>query len=236
MSAGDVALEIRGVSKDYRGLRPLRIEHLTLARGQSLALLGFDAIAAEVLMNLITGATVPDTGEIALFGQATTTIADADAWLASLDRFGILSARAVLLDQLTVAQNLAVPYSLVLSPIPADIRRNVDALAEEVGLARADWERPVAEIGAAAQLRVRLGRALALTPDVVLAEHPNAMLEAEQSSSFASEFRAIVEQRRCAALTITADRRFASAVAPQVLALNAASGVLLPQSRWRRWF
>lgn len=232
---GDVVLEIRGVSKDYRGLRPLRIEHLILEQGQSIAILGLDAVAAEVFINLVTGATVPDSGDIAIFGQPTTAVTDGDAWLASLDRFGILSARAVLLEQLTVAQNLAVPFSLQLSPIPPETRRAVDALAGEIGLDGAHMERPVADLDSTGQLRVRLGRALALDPVVVLAEHPNAMLEAETLSSFASDFRRIVEQRRCASVTITADRRYASASAARVLTLDGASGALRPDG-WRRWF
>jgi phosphonate transport system ATP-binding protein len=233
----DVVLDIRGVSKDYRGLRPLRIERLTLAKGQSVALLGFDAVTAEVLVNLITGATVPDTGEIALFGQLTTAITDGDAWLASLDRVGILSDRAVLLDQMTVSQNLAIPHSLQLNPIPPDIHTVVSRLAIDVGIAAADFERPVAEVDAAVRARVRLGRALALNPGLLVAEHPNAMVDADAALAFASHVRRVCAQRDCAALTLTADSTFASAVASQVLTLRGASGELQPSATgWRRWF
>ena len=42
-------LELSEVSKDYRGLRPLRIASLTVAAGERVALLGLDAAAAEAL-------------------------------------------------------------------------------------------------------------------------------------------------------------------------------------------
>jgi ABC-type transporter Mla maintaining outer membrane lipid asymmetry ATPase subunit MlaF len=229
-------VEIRGLQKDYRGLRPLRIQQFELREGQSVALLGFDRITAELFVNLVTGATTPDTGEIRVFGRSTAEISDGDAWLASLDRFGILSERAVLLDQLTVAQNLAVPFSLELDPIPETVRRDVVRLAAEVGLADGDLASPVTDVSASAKLRLRLGRAIALKPAVLLAEHPNAAVGTDDVPGFAADFARIVADRRLAAVTLTADRTFAAAVAEQVLTLEPASGEWKSAAGWRRWF
>ena len=115
------------VTKDYRGLRPLRVEALDLHAGQTLALVGFDQMTAEILVNLITGAIVPDAGEVRVFGQPTTSIADRDGWLRTLDQFGLLTERAVLVEQLTVEQNLAIPYSLSVDDLSADLRARVAA-------------------------------------------------------------------------------------------------------------
>ena len=59
MAAGELLVELRGVTKDYRGLRPLRIQHLEIQEGESIALLSIDAAMSEVLINLITGARFP---------------------------------------------------------------------------------------------------------------------------------------------------------------------------------
>jgi ABC-type transporter Mla maintaining outer membrane lipid asymmetry ATPase subunit MlaF len=229
-------VELRGVAKDYRGLRPLRIQQFELRQGQSVALLGFDQITAEVFVNLVTGATRPDNGDVRVFGQSTADISDGDAWLASLDRFGILSERAVLLDQLTVAQNLAVPFSLELDPIPDAVLRDVVRLAAEVGLEERDLKQPVAAVSAAARLRVRLARAVALNPRVLLAEHPNASLAADDVPAFAADFARVVAARGLAAVTLTADRTFAAAVAEHVLTLQPATGEWKAAAGWRRWF
>ena len=45
-------------------------------------LIGFDRPAAEVFVNLITGASLPDTGEVESLGRPTRAIADSDEWLA----------------------------------------------------------------------------------------------------------------------------------------------------------
>lgn len=235
MSAGDVVVSLHAITKDYRGLRPLRVARLELREGESVALVGFDQVTAEILVNMITGAILPDAGDVTVFGERTSQVNDSDAWLKSLDRFGILSDRAVLLDRLTAEQNLAVPFSLELDEMPAGVRSRVSRLADEVGLSSAELATPAAMLGPAARARVRLGRALALDPRIVLAEHPTASLEAHDATVFAADLSRIVKERRVATLVLTADRSIADAVAERVLTLNPASGELKSSSRWR-WF
>ena len=64
MPAREVLVRLRKVIKDYQSLRPLRVESLDLHEGQTLALCGFDQMTAEILVDLITAAIVPDTGEV----------------------------------------------------------------------------------------------------------------------------------------------------------------------------
>ena len=236
MAPADAVIALRSVTKDYRGLRPLRIERLEIAEGQSVALLGFDQTTAEVLVSLITGAIAPDTGDVTVFGQSTRDIVDAEAWLQGLDQFGILSERAVLLDQLSAEQNLAVPFSLELDGMDQALRSRVRQLADEVGLDSSHLARSAGALEQASRQRVRLGRALALNPRVLLAEHPNASLSGHDLPEFAADFTKVVTRRGLTSLVLTADRTFASAVASHVLELNAATGDLKPSSGWRKWF
>jgi putative ABC transport system ATP-binding protein len=236
--AGDLLISLTGVEKDYRGLRPLRIRTLTLHEREIVALLGFDQASAEVLVNLIAGATLPDIGEVRIFGRLTTEIADADAWLKALDEFGIITERAVLLDELTVEQNLAVPLSLELHDLPAALRAQVAQLAVDAGI---DAERLPQRAGTLAPLdrmRVRLARAVAGAPRVLMAEHPNAALPSDDLPTFAADLARVISIRRLACLILTADRVFARAVATQVLIFNAATGDLTRAAGgWgRRWF
>jgi ABC-type transporter Mla maintaining outer membrane lipid asymmetry ATPase subunit MlaF len=232
----DVLVRLRQVTKDYRSLRPLRVEALDLHAGETLALIGFDQMTAEILVDLITAAIVPEAGEVVVFGQPTTAIADRTAWLQTLDRFGLLTERAVLVEQFTVEQNLAIPYSLSVEDLTPDLRDRVSLLAQEIGFAPADLRRQSGVLPPIGRLRLRLGRALAMNPMALLAEHPNATLEAGDARIFAADFKRIVAKRGLAALVLTADPAFARDVADQVLALEPATGTLKPSSGWRRWF
>ena len=227
-SSSAPVLELSDVSKDYRGLRPLRIARLTVLPGEVISIVGLDQTTAEVFVNLVTGATLPDRGDVRLFGRSTTAIADSTDWLAVVDRFGIVSGRAVLLDALTVVQNLAMPFTLEIEPPADDIRRRAVALARRAGLADASVDRPVAELGPAGHARVRLGRALALDPAVVILEHPTAGLPREQVVAFGVQCRDL----SAATIALTADLEFAEALAGRCLTLDAATGRLAGRSGW----
>jgi ABC-type transporter Mla maintaining outer membrane lipid asymmetry ATPase subunit MlaF len=228
-------LEFAGASKDYHGLRPLRIAELIVAAGESIAILGCDRISAEVFVNLATGAILPDAGEVRVFGRATSAIANSADWLATVDRFGIVSERAVLLDQFTVIQNLAMPFTLAVEPPSDDVRAKAEQLAREVALPLGAWTRPVAELDAADRMRVRLGRALALDPAVLLLEHVNAGLDARAAAALGAGVRTAAEKRGVAIVALTTDELFAKAVAARVFAHEPATGRLKEQGR-RRWF
>ena len=233
----EALVELRGVIKDYRGLRPLRVEHLDVRAGQAVALLGFDLAMAEVFVNLVTGAHLPDTGEIRVFGRLTSDIREPAEWMTTLDQFGLISERAVLVDQLTAEQNLAMPLSLDIGDMSTALRAQVRRLAEEVALTAEELAAPTGALPPIARLRLRLARALALGPKVLLAEHPNASIPVDEAPGFAADYARIVGERRLGSVVLTADRTFAGAVADQVLTLQPATGALQSSGRgWRRWF
>jgi ABC-type transporter Mla maintaining outer membrane lipid asymmetry ATPase subunit MlaF len=221
-------IELSDVSKDYRGLRPLRIAELTVQPGEHIAIIGLDQATAEVFVNLVTGATLPDRGDVRLFGRPTSAITDSADWLAVVDRFGIVSPRAVLLESLTVVQNLAMPFTLDIEPPAEDIRRRAVALAERVGLDAASLDRPVAELTPDGLVRLRMGRALALDPGVVILEHPTAGIPREAAAGLASQCRTI----SAATIALTADAAFAEAASDRCLTLDPATGRLAQRSGW----
>jgi ABC-type lipoprotein export system ATPase subunit len=228
-------VQLRDVVKDYRSLRPLRIRHLELRRGESVALMGLDAAGAEVLVNLLTGGMAPDSGEVTVFGAPTATIADRDDWLRMIDRFGLVSDRSVLLDVLTVEQNLAIPFSLAVAQMSAALRADVRRLARDVGIRDEHLDQRLGDATPEVRLRTRLGRALALGPEVLLAEHPNATVDRETASRVAADLGRLAAERHMATLVMTADAAFAQAAAQRVLTLQPATGELRPlkRSRWR---
>ena len=234
--SGELLLQLRDVTQDYGGLRPLRIKTLDIHAGQRLAILGLDQGAAEVLVNLLTGSTTPRTGEVHAFGQPTSEIPNSDAWLAALRQYGLLGVRTVLIEQLTVEQNLAIPVTLEVDPMPALLQAQMRALGAEVGLAPDVMARRPADLSALDLQRVRLGRALALGPRVLLAEHPTASLERADADRLAQDMSRIVASRAMAAVYITADRAFAQQAADDVVMLKPATGELVSAAGWRRWF
>ena len=224
-------LRISRLRKQYNALRPLRLNDLVIERGERVALSGLDAGAAEVLVNLVTGASVPDEGDVHVEGQNTAAIADGEEWLASLDRFGIVSPRAVLLDAATVLQNLAMPLTLQIDPIPDDAAAAARSLAREAGIEEEWLDRPVAGLPAAVKMRSHLARAVALAPALLILEHPTATLDKGDGRSFGEAVARVASARALATLIISEDADFTEAASSRRLALHAASGDLKPARR-----
>jgi ABC-type transporter Mla maintaining outer membrane lipid asymmetry ATPase subunit MlaF len=234
---GKPALEMRDVSKSYSALRPLRIASLTIASGERVSLGGMDAGAAEVMVNLVTGASVPDAGDVRVFGRRTADIADGDQWLDSLDRFGIVSPRGVLLEGATLQQNLAMPFTLTIDPVPPPVAEQVRSVSALCGI---DPERGLGvaagELPAHIRVRAHLARALALNPDFVVIEHPTADVDPAARPALAADLARACAERGVTMLVLTNDEAFAKAVAPRNLTLHGATGDLRRIGKgWLSW-
>ncbi|MEO7274206.1 MAG: hypothetical protein ABIX28_14360 [Vicinamibacterales bacterium] len=232
-------LEIDGLEKRYQGLRPLRLQALAIAPGERVAVLGVDAGAAEVLVNLVTGASVADRGVVRVLGQNNADISNGDDWLASLDRFGIVSPRAVLLEGATLEQNLAMPFTLQIDPVGPETARLVSELAMACGLSEgeggaAGLQELAGQVSPERRARAHLARAIALGPALLVLEHPTADLPPATVAGFAAAIVSVTEARRQATLVLTQDQAFAQQVAHRTLKWNPATGGLTPVRRG--WF
>jgi ABC-type transporter Mla maintaining outer membrane lipid asymmetry ATPase subunit MlaF len=228
-------LEVRGLTKSYGGLRPLRLKELALLEGERVSVAGFDAAAAEIFVGLVTGSTLPDTGEILFHGQHTASLDSHEQWLAHLDRLGLVSERAPLLEGMTLGQNLAVPFTLELDPLSPDAEARGQRLAAEVGIDLEALSKPVMGSSPITRFRGQLARAIALDPVLLIVEHATAKMTPDESSAAADDLVRVAAARRLAVIAITADRRFGQQVSKRFLTLDPATGELAAtRRRWLR--
>jgi predicted ABC-type transport system involved in lysophospholipase L1 biosynthesis ATPase subunit len=232
----DALLEIKDLSKDYRTLRPLRIKELTVRAGDVVSITGMDVLGAETFVHLVTGATLPDAGEVSLFGRNTREITDGDAWLRSLDGIGMITARGILVEAFSVLQNIALSLTLDVDPIDAGVRPQAVALAREVGIDPGLDDVATGRVAPDGRMRVHLARALALRPKLLIAEHPSASLPRDTVAGFGADLGRAARARGLALITITADDSLANAVGGSRRELIAATGELRALSRIRRLF
>jgi phospholipid/cholesterol/gamma-HCH transport system ATP-binding protein len=228
-------LVLTDVEKQYGGLRPLRVRDLRVPAGRITMLLGFDRPSAEVFVNLITGASLPDKGEIASLGRPTSVIADSDDWLAFVERFGIVSDRIVLLEALTVAQNLAISFDLSLDPVPPDIMTRVSAISAEVGIDASALDTRVADAAPLLRSQIFLARALAVDPVILVLEHPTASLSPDEAEAFAVIVRKVSKHRSLTTIGLLMDERFAKATGGRLLTWQPATGDVKERSSLLFW-
>ena len=219
-------LEIRGLSKAYQALRPLRIRELTVTPNAIVSIAGLDATAAETFVHLVTGATLPDEGDVVMFGQNTRAITDADAWLKSLDGVGMISTRGILIDTFSVLQNVAMSFTLEVDPIDPSFVEQASGLARDVGIDAASFNVPVGNVPPEMRMRVHLAKALALGPKLLVAEHPSAELPRASVAAFGADLARAAQSRGLALVALTADDTLAKAIGGQRLELVPATGEL----------
>ncbi|HET7154524.1 MAG TPA: hypothetical protein VFI87_04055 [Hyphomicrobiaceae bacterium] len=228
-------LVLTDVEKQYGGLRPLRVRDLRVPAGRITMLLGFDRPAAEVFVNLITGASLPDKGEVASLGGSTSAIADSNEWLSFVERFGIVSDRIVLLEAMTVAQNLAISFDLSLEPVPPAILTRVAALSAEVGIDGSALDTRVADAAPLLRSQIFLARALALDPVILVLEHPTANLSPEEAKTFAAIVGRVSTRRGLTTIGLLMDEKFAKATGGRLLTWQPATGEVKERSALRFW-
>jgi putative ABC transport system ATP-binding protein len=235
---GETIIELRGVEK-MLGESSLRINEFTFRENAQVVLAGLPGVMGEAFMNLIVGALLPDAGDVIVFGQNTKEIRTDTEWLQSLDRFGLVSNRAVLLDQSTVAQNLALPLTLAIDPMSAETRAEVDSLAREVDLPVDILDRPVNALDAdpahaAVRARLHLARALAHRPRVLLLEHPTLTAE-KAGAQFGSKLRSIAGARTLSFIAVSDDDSFARESGGQRLRVELTGDVRSAGAGLRRF-
>ena len=157
-------LELRSVSKSYvgpAGPRPLLTGiDLSVHRGEIVAVAGRSGSGKTTLLTLVAGLEVPDTGSISLFGGR---LPGAIPW----SDVAIVPQSLGLLEELTVAENIALPLRL------ADVPKGGDAgdLMEVLGLDHLAARFP-SEISLGEQQRAALARAVIVRPRLLLADEP----------------------------------------------------------------
>ena len=228
-------IEIRDLAKQYGAAAPLRIRHFTAGTSETVVLAGLDAGAAETFVHLVSGASVPEEGSVCIGGIDTRTIATDADWLASLDQFGIVTNRAIFIEALPVASNMALPLTVAIDPLSVEMRAEVERLARLVQLSAARLDVPIGTLSPAERLRVHLARAFAPKPGVILLERPTVGLaDRHERTAFGRVLKEAASQQGCGFVAIADDADFARASGGRRLTLDAATGKISRATRWWR--
>src|SRR5262245_45022918 len=187
---GDIALELRGITKRFGSLVANDAIDFELKRGEIHALLGENGAGKSTLMNVLYGLHHPDEGEIRLDGEAVTIGSPREAIGLGI---GMVHQHFMLVPVMTVAENLV----LGTEPRRPDGRldykeaaRRTRELSEQYGLAVRP-EAKVEDLGVGAQQRVEILRALFRGAKVLVLDEPTAVLTAQESQDLFKVLRTL---------------------------------------------
>ncbi len=194
MSNNTPLLQMAGISKAFPGVQALQDVNFEMARGEIHALVGENGAGKSTLMKVLTGAHLPDAGQISWRGQPAAIHAPADAQALGI---GMIHQELSLIPYLTVGQNIflgreprwKLPGFIDWKKLYAQTQDLLDRLNLDVN--------PRAEaqgLSIAQQQMVEVAKALSLNADLIAMDEPTSSLTDKETEVLFAMMRALKAQ------------------------------------------
>lgn len=215
-------LEVRGIRKSYAtpqgALDVLKGIDLTLQAGETLALLGESGSGKSTLLHVIGGLDKPDAGSIQIDGTPIAKMSDGELAKLRRERIGIVFQQFNLVPSLTADDNIA---------FQARVAGRYDAawtaeLINRLGLSGLERRYPE-QLSGGQQQRVAIGRAMAVKPQLLIADEPTGNLDEATGDEVLTLVLDLVKRTGCGFLMVTHSTRLAARLDRQV---TLTSGVV----------
>jgi nitrate/nitrite transport system ATP-binding protein len=211
-------LELNHVTKSFGTHCVLQDVHLSIERGEFVAIVGYSGSGKTTLISLMAGLIKADAGTIKLN--------DLEITAPGPDR-GIVFQNYSLLPWLTVYENIALAVDQVFPNYsPEKKRQHIGKYIELVNLTPARDKKP-AQLSGGMRQRVSVARALAIDPQVLLLDEPLSALDALTRATLQDEIERIWEADKKTVVLITNDVDEALLLADRIIPLTPGPGATL---------
>ncbi|MGW7363750.1 sugar ABC transporter ATP-binding protein [Streptomyces sp. NPDC054841] len=169
--------EATGISKRFGATVALRDARISIAAGESHALVGRNGAGKSTLVSILTGLQQPDTGSLRFSGEPAPAFGDIDAWRS---RVACVYQRSTIIGDLTVAENLFLNRQSAGAVQPIrwkQLRRRAEELLGEYGVA-VDPAARARDLTVEQRQFVEIARALSFGARFIILDEPTAKLDA----------------------------------------------------------
>lgn len=198
-----MVLSVTSVNKSFGDVAILRGVSLSLAPGEVVALTGESGSGKSTLLHMIAGLEPVDSGEITIDGKDLAGLSDAESAALRREKIGIIFQQFNLIPSLTVGQNLTFQARL------AGKTAEAAALAGSLGLTEHLKKYPE-QLSGGQQQRVAIGRAVAASPKLILADEPTGNLDEQTGDHVFDLLLASAREKNAALLIVTHSARLAA--------------------------
>jgi simple sugar transport system ATP-binding protein len=186
MQMGEVIYEVKGVSKHYGSVVALDGASLKLHAGEVVGLVGDNGAGKSTLVKVLSGAHMPDEGEIFLDGQKVSWDNPRQALESGIET---LYQDSGLAPHLTVSKNVFLGREITKPGLLGKMgfldskamEEKAHADLERVGIAVPASNRAVSQLSGGQKQAVAVGRAVAWARKVIILDEPTNHLGARQA-------------------------------------------------------
>lgn len=184
----DATLKISEVAYRWPGRAgfSLSVPLLSVAKGETVLLLGESGSGKSTLLSLICGTILPDQGNVEISGTDITTLSGGARDQFRAEQIGVIFQQFNLLPFGSVSDNILLPLRFA----PARRKRVKDAAAEAsqlcaaLGLPSSVTGAKATALSVGQQQRVAVARALIGQPPLIIADEPTSALDANSQAAF----------------------------------------------------
>ncbi|MFF7777798.1 sugar ABC transporter ATP-binding protein [Streptomyces tanashiensis] len=186
-------VEADGISKRFGATVALSDARLSVAPGESHALVGRNGAGKSTLVSILTGLQQPDTGTLRFRGEPAPAPGDTDAWRSKV---ACVYQRSTIIPGLTVAENLFLDRQSTgaLRPISwKRLRHRASDLLAEYGV-DVDPAARAEDLTVEQRQFVEIARALSFGARFIILDEPTAKLDARGIERLFDKLRALQRQ------------------------------------------
>ena len=203
-------LEAKEVTKIYaRAQHPsLNRVSFSVAKSEFIAIMGASGSGKTTLLNVLSTIDTPTSGSITIDGVNIKNLSDSGAADFRRDKLGFIFQEYLLLDSLTIFENIAVPLTLQKLP-PKKIENMVKSLAEAFGI-DAQLPKYPNELSGGQRQRASALRAIVKRPSILFADEPTGALDSNSATDLLNTLKESNEALNTTILMVTHDAYAAS--------------------------
>lgn len=230
------AVHFQNAIKILRGIPQIQVQDLRIHERESAAFYGLTRDFVESLANQMTGASVPDEGSVITLGIDSRQISDDRFWFRFVENFGIYNSQPVFQDGASIGENLAMLYRLRNESMEEpQLSASVLNLANLVQLTITELSKMMSEATPAQQMKVRLSRALAYHPKIVILCDPTAELDAQVAAQLVELLKRAKRKQKFTLVLFTSDVWLLQQLADRVIFLDPRDGLFI-ENQLRGWY
>ena len=209
-------LEAKEVTKIYaRAQHPsLNRVSFSVAKSEFIAIMGASGSGKTTLLNVLSTIDTPTSGSITIDGVNIKNLSDSGAADFRRDKLGFIFQEYLLLDSLTIFENIAVPLTLQKLP-PKKIENMVRSLAEAFGIDPQLNKYPN-ELSGGQRQRASALRAIVKRPSILFADEPTGALDSSSATDLLNTLKESNEALNTTILMVTHDA-YAASFAARIL-------------------
>jgi len=164
------------VEVSFAGARAVAAVSLSIAPGETVALMGPSGSGKSTLLLALAGLQPINGGTVSVHGQHVWNLTARQRSALRLHTVGMVFQSADLIPELSLVDNVALPIEVAGAARRESLRRATTAL-EALGLDVPTMGRCAGEVSGGQQQRAAIARAMANNPRLVLADEPTAALD-----------------------------------------------------------